>query len=827
MRFKHVCFLTTLTLCASQAARADRPWVVGEHGDFSRIEFRGNESFSAGKLVAALDSDFALLSPSRPLSSLATLLRTMEAELTRGYRHQGFADAQIGVQFDETQQRIVVDINEGEQFKNGPIVVTGVEDNLSRFLTDRLAQDCKPAGPGVVPNADSPQALQASMLTAQQQLAVWRDDEPTSFAPSTQQQIQQRVIETLQQAGYLDAAATVELLPDITTGRTQLHITAVPGPAASIGAIEVVGAVRHTPDEIEEYLAIAIGQSCDLFARRRWEQQLEASGRFAIHTVTSQPLPNQPGRHAVRIELNECEEVPTLAEELSEVDLAMLRACDWLAHPENFEGDVCIHGQGNLRTLVGYIVTDPAAEPVDQVPDAAHGGETPATLPAWLDESRLTFDLYVSPQGSSWLELSVLSRDGRTLFGYGLELSAGRTSLWSTANRNSLEIVTDDGPLPSANITFIRTPTTPDGHKYSMTFGVGVSSEAGGVLQIRMTPAFVLTQAHSETARCEIRDGVLYADWEGVSSQFEAATGRLIRCECDAEDGSSLTVDIGSFSARAVEISRGLDGVEFTDLNRGQPTAIALGEFLSEEIAWWARALGHEAEGERWNAVTRLLRGIDEHDNFETVGFTTMGGEEEFFIPPGDAQQGNPLSWVGAIVLWANTAVLSRGSPAWQVGREAVAAMILNDPTGLAELERLSRDQRCGPLTSLYAAELLQFVHPALAEAWADHGLRRLDAESLERDLLALASPDTLVGQFLTRGMSELGRLPEAELQAVFAGIGEGWLPRVIEISSNADLPPDARVRQLMHLLWDAGLRDLVERRLTDHSRSGMETTQR
>ncbi len=357
---------------------------------------------------------------------------------------------------------------------------------------------------------------------------------------------------------------------------------------------------------------------------------------------------------------------------------------------------------------------------------------------------------------------------------------------------------------------------------------MGVSSESGGLLQIRVTPAFMLTNAHAETATFEIRDGMLHAEWEGVRSQFDAATGRLILCECTSENGDTISISIRQ-NGVAESMTACVGQARMTQLNHGQLPALALGEFFTAETAWWARRLGNDTESTRWEALSRLLRNYDATNDVETVAFITSDedeDEERFHIPASQALAANPLSWVGQCVLMGNTALLSRGSPAWQVGREAVAAMILGDATAFAELERLSRDETCGPLTSLYAAELLRFVHPALEKAWADRGLLRLDAVSLSNDLNQLTT-DTPLGDFLAELVRELDRLPEAELQAVFAGIGDEWVSHAITIVTESSVRPETRVQQLVQLFWMAGLKDRVQDRLADHLRSEMETTQR
>lgn len=806
--------LAVLTLFAAHSARADRPWLVGEYSDFSRIEIRGNDSFSSETLVAALDSDFGMLKASRPMSTLAVLLSAIETELTHGYRHQGFPDATVTADFDETAHHVVVDIVEGPQFLNGPIIVQGVDADLQQLLADRLSKS--PTPPPAAP-PQNPSSTQTPGTTAQtpQQPVLWPADKPTSFTTWTSTELERRSLEVMQETGYLDAKVVVSIEPDDALHVTRLQIAVTPGTPASIGRIEITGLQRHSQAEITSFLGIEAGQPCDLFARREWEQQLEASGRFASHVITTTPLANAAGSHVVRIDLAECEDVPRLGEGLIEVDLALLRAAEWLAHPENFGGDICVHGEGDLQVLCEYFNATPedaaAADPAAEF-------EAPIELPAWLEGATGKFDLALSSRGDSFLTTQVTSADGQPLFGYGCQFTSGRTALYSIGTANCLAVDTESGPVPSANFTFIRVPTTPTGDKYSMMFGFGVSSESGGMLQIRMTPAFILSQANSEEASFEIRDGVLHAEWEGVRSEFDVATGRLIRCECATGDGCLVAIEIQPNGLSNL-ISTCTTNTPLDNLSRDLSPELACGAFLAEEAAWWANRLGNEVEASRWEAVSRLLRNVDQTDAVETVGFTTAADEEAapFIIPANQALAANPLAWAGQFVLWGNTAVLARNSGAWQVGREAVSALALGDFTAFVELERLSRDERCGPLTSLYAAELLRFVHPALEAMWADRGLARIDTGSLQNDLDAVVSSETAVGRLLIDLVAQAGRLPEHELRAVLAGLGDEWLVQAITIVTDENQTPEDRLKQLLHVLWSAGLKDAVQQRLRDH----------
>ncbi len=385
------------TLFITQVSRADRPWLVGEMGDFSRIEFHGNASFPDDKIVSALDSDFALLSASRPLASLATLLRTIETELQHGYRHLGFPEAMVTADYDESAQGVIVEIVEGPQFHNGPVVVTGVAGELEQLLIERLTEDEKPAAP-MLPNASQPSAAGVQANANQKRQALWVDEVPTSFTEFQRNELVKRILETMNEAGYLEAHVDIELAPDAASGLTQLLVAVERGPATSVGQIEVTGIERHTQAEIEGYLGITVGMPCDLFTRRQWESRLEASGRFALHAITTSAIEDQPGRQLVKIALFECEDVPTLSEELSEIDLALLRTAEWLAHPENFDGDICVHGQGDFKRSCSTLSTT-----LDQ------SDSEEWTLPAWLDGANAHFDLALSPHGDSFLATHVVS----------------------------------------------------------------------------------------------------------------------------------------------------------------------------------------------------------------------------------------------------------------------------------------------------------------------------------------------------------------------------------------------------------------------------------
>ena len=92
---------------------------VGEWGAVSRIEFEGLKSFPTNEVINALIMSPAFLLASHPAAPQSEYAPALSKQITLGYQDAGFPDVKVVANFDESQRRVRVTVNEGNLFVCG------------------------------------------------------------------------------------------------------------------------------------------------------------------------------------------------------------------------------------------------------------------------------------------------------------------------------------------------------------------------------------------------------------------------------------------------------------------------------------------------------------------------------------------------------------------------------------------------------------------------------------------------------------------------------------------------------------------------------------
>ena len=87
---------------------------VLDWGDWNRLEFSGNKTFTAQKIREGLVGDADFLLAAHPLASLPDYLETVKARVELGYRSLGFREPAVEVKLDEAASKVRVKITEGQ-----------------------------------------------------------------------------------------------------------------------------------------------------------------------------------------------------------------------------------------------------------------------------------------------------------------------------------------------------------------------------------------------------------------------------------------------------------------------------------------------------------------------------------------------------------------------------------------------------------------------------------------------------------------------------------------------------------------------------------------
>ena len=207
-----------------------------------KIQFIGNAYYDAGSLRTGLMLDRAI-----QLATIDSLNAELNSDLIRrrilrGYLSDGFRDAEVSTKADAATQTITTTINEGTQWKQREVVVTGLSQRECEYVTLLLK---------ISPNKSNP--LQES----KPDLTYWSANSAMSFLESAQSSYQKTVAVAMAEIGYPEAVFTIKF-PATSKGDKhsvdlEINVSSA-GPALTIGDINFIGLEKHTPVQMIEFL---------------------------------------------------------------------------------------------------------------------------------------------------------------------------------------------------------------------------------------------------------------------------------------------------------------------------------------------------------------------------------------------------------------------------------------------------------------------------------------------------------------------------------------------------------------------------------------------
>ena len=142
-------------------------WVLAVHGlrgaervldwgDWNRIEFSGNKTFTSQKIRDGLVADADFLLAAHPLASLPEYIETVKSRVELGYRSLGFPEPAVEVKLDEAASKVRVKITEGPRYRNGAVRITGATNIPVAKVIVQLTETNFPAGTISVPSSKIP-----------------------------------------------------------------------------------------------------------------------------------------------------------------------------------------------------------------------------------------------------------------------------------------------------------------------------------------------------------------------------------------------------------------------------------------------------------------------------------------------------------------------------------------------------------------------------------------------------------------------------------------------------------------------------------------------
>ena len=171
-------------------AGSSEPLQVEDRGQPGKLRFEGLAAFTSEQLADALESDVEFLLAGEPRAGFASMLRTLEERLVRGYQHAGFAHAKVSASWDEDAQRVVVRVTEGPRFRTGPVKIVGAQRADAQQLAAWITAKSLPEKPGGEKDKEEKDALQ------------WKPGEGATFVPWMWKKFETRVKSGLAAQGF-------------------------------------------------------------------------------------------------------------------------------------------------------------------------------------------------------------------------------------------------------------------------------------------------------------------------------------------------------------------------------------------------------------------------------------------------------------------------------------------------------------------------------------------------------------------------------------------------------------------------------------------------
>lgn len=758
--------------------------LVGDLGDPSRLGFAGLETFSSDAIRQALvwQLDFHLAA--HPAAPLAEYLQSIQTLVLAGYRHGGFPEAKVTANLDDKGSNIVVKVTQGPRYLCGDIKVTGARSIPVAELTRQLAENFSP--------------LSASH-TNLSLVVSWAEGGDASFDDASLRSLLATVTNTLANLGYLFAKARVNVVPAPGSHTADLLVEIVDeGPKAVIGEIEIVGAKKNTREEILRYLKIAPGTSARGDTVQTAEKRLRDSARFRTFQVMS-GSPDREGKIKLHLDLAELDQAPSLGQELSPVETALLKLGNWLS-------DVTSRTEDMVCTIA-------------DIPTPTRAG--------------LQLQFIYSSAGILFAIRDVNSEArGRTPLRYAMVLAPDTFGLFSLDRRRKL--VSRRQPF-QIDAVFSFEPALDPNQSFNLGIGAGINStDALQPLRLDLTlvPAAFLLLAHPHETNVSFsfdRNVLLVSENDpAFRLKVDTATGRLIELT-GSSDSNQVSFRV-NFEPGA--FARALDGI-------GDATADCRNDFDPKSqfssavrflavdllrIPFLAQTLFKKVPAEKIGRASDVLEKLfakqilsplnglgDGGNNTDAGGFT--------IVPDGVGAQQSPTATMmpllsAAVINWADRLLPQRS---WLMVLTRETCFFINGRTRYLDQDMngiLTSDQT-GPIGLLTAAKLLAKIPSPAARVFAAKGLERLSPDDFRKDYRLLFEGDSILSQCAIKTAQALGELSPEDIEAFAAMLGpdeaEFLRESARQLHATKDKPIVAVLAPALDHYWDRRLKKWVE----------------
>jgi len=717
-------------------AAAEPAEKVGEWGDYRRLVVQGATSFPADNVKNGLAGNLDLRFAAHPAAPLSEYLRLLQEKAVAGYQQAGFPKVEARAEVHRDERKIEIKINEGPRQVAAGIQIVAVDksvrETLERALTSRWPradahQEIVNVGDGksVVRWVDGDGTL------VELNEPLWQPGKPANFFVGYRKLVRDRIDRTLEELGYYGARYDIDLIPDGAHGTALLMVRLTDlGPTAIVGGISVVGNSKNSREAVLNYLELKPGMPINARQGQQMRERLWASARFLASDIRL--VSEKRESVDVLIHLTEYSKAPPLSEPLTREEQVLLKARQWLADPDHWQGDLVV------RTL-------PPSPPIKAIVSPHRGTLLSAE--------------FTTERSNVPIQQCILVATSHEL---GIYRPSVRRKIVGNPPSSGIKISLGIGPSGD--------PEKP----FSFSFGAWTEGGDGKTADIpvqavfKFHPCAFLAFAHEHNAKCAWSgNGVLTTEDEISQWKIDAASGRLREGRLRKESNEPWTVQI-EFKPNALQDElKAVAAASASYKNECQadePGFVSLLRFLvTDDILF---DLYHKQPPDA-RARAALLKLFDKAvlpwlNSTDTPDANKKG--EEFKAP--DELATRTQAKFAPYVLFVAEGLFPRDSWPWTLACETAWAYLGKTEYTDYQLRRFWAAEETGPLGHLAAAHL-PFIGPDIREAFAARGLQKLRKEQLRHDCRFLWEGDDALPKCMDALAKAVCVLDEEECRAL------------------------------------------------------------
>lgn len=788
-----VCVLW-LTLIFVAVGRAQ---TVRELTDPDAIVFRGAQAYTPRQIAQGLRHDEELRRAAVSTNRMADFLDLLQKHVLAGYLDAGFSKATVSVAFDDSEEsQIIVEIEEGPQFTDGEIRITGVPDEIAQCLRQRLIHGSRHSAtedtPGLTDARPDFVRLQGGGDSAEakekEETPLWKPGHAADLGTQRTEQIRQRIQAALADAGYPSARFRVH---------TEFHQTAAHltldvydrGVQSVVSEIYVAGNQRDTDEEVIRYVGLEIGESWTAQCKRKILGRLWESASFCDYGVTADIV---AGRARVSMHVAEYPDAPTLVAGPSREDAAILKLCDWFSRGEGRERDLVMQYANDLSE--GSLIV------------SSHEGAILELARGATEASRQH------------------DRHGIVFTRSGVQMYAAKQQVRFSWANTCAEI------MPEIDLSAPHDPGSSAANRLLVSFSVRPTGRTGPPPAMSVTlnapPLFFRSIARDKLAHTEWHGDELTISNSDSTLRVDARTGELLEFVRlhDGKVPSRITVRPVANAYRqrvALLETDSRDWRVFPDPARNLSSTV---EFLCLFLSGLQEAPPDSIEEAAAVEQQRRLEILSLVGRLAELGLLTplesfwanpnASSEKQFYVPQGNVRV--PKDWKEYLAqeLREYSGVLFAADAwpavAWQQGCSMWGGV---DDTSRAAIPEICRAGNYGPL-ACYVLALMLAPEPLMAEDVAAVGLQRLDRESFLQDCTAFFAENHVGGETARKCCKVLTDLTPREVELIESYLGSsGVLARCADALKRHATDDDPALAAAGEL-WDRWLRGQLEAKL-------------